>query len=51
MYANQHFDTPYEAKRKRLIRANGPKELRKVKAKIPTLAKRLTSRPFEKRKR
>ncbi len=50
-FKTRTFDTPYEAKRKRLLRKAGPVELRKRKVKIPTPAKRLTSRPFEKRKR
>ena len=52
LYAAQHFDTPFEARLKKVLRKRGlgPKPPKR-KAKIPTPAKRLTSRPFEKRNR
>lgn len=36
LYKTRNFDIPYEAKRKRILRSNGPKELRKAKRPIPS---------------
>lgn len=49
LFAAHHFDTPYEAKRKRLIRKNGPIEGRKRKAKIVTRKQPWPKRAMQKR--